>query len=34
MSPVEFLVIAYVWPLYNFVQCFTGVCAPVTWPWG
>jgi len=34
MEPITFLVVAYVWPLYNFFQCLAGICRPVTFPWG
>lgn len=34
MEPVHALIVAYVWPFYNFVLCWAGSCAPVTWPWG
>jgi len=34
MELIYALVAVYVIPFYNFVQCFTGVCAPVTFPWG
>ena len=30
---MEYLLAVYLIPLYNFVQCFRGVCAPVYWPW-
>lgn len=30
---MEALLFAYVYPFYQFVQCWISVCAPVTFPW-
>lgn len=30
---MEYLIAAYLVPLYNFLQCWTGSCPPVFWPW-
>lgn len=28
------LVWLYAYPFYNFLQCFTGICAPLHFPFG
>lgn len=31
---VEYLVLVFVYPFAEFLRCWTGVCAPVIFPWG
>lgn len=29
---MQLFVALYVYPFYNFLQCWTGTCAPLHWP--
>lgn len=34
MTGLELFIIVYVYPFAQFVNCWVGKCAPVTFPWG
>lgn len=33
MEAIHALIAVYAIPFYNFIQCWTGICAPLTFPW-